>query len=133
MKKPAHAEQQQEEEEAEEEKQITRSCCVDVELMERELGCHVNKQEFVIYSNQFEVRRVDKELVKHAKLVADVRQKVAPNMSLAKTATENALYMIGNNRPWDMQYALLQQWSEEMAARLRTLCRDVGSLLAREK
>ena len=61
MKKLANAEQEEEEEE--EEKQRTRSCCVDVELMERELGCHVNKQEFVIYSNQFEVRRVDKELV----------------------------------------------------------------------
>ena len=60
MKKPANAEQQQEEEEdddddeEEEATQITRSCCVDVELMERELGCHVNKQEFVIYSNKFE-------------------------------------------------------------------------------
>ena len=65
--------------------------------------------------------------------MADVRQKVAPNMSLAKTATENALYMIGNNRPWDMPDALLQQWSQDMAARLRTLRRDAGSLLARKK
>ena len=65
--------------------------------------------------------------------MADVRQKVAPNMSLAKTATENALYMSGKNRPWDMPDALLQQWSQEMAARLRTLCRDAGSLLARKK
>ena len=66
-------------------------------------------------------------------MVVHVRKKVAPNMSLAPKATENALYMIGKNRDWNMQETLLRQWSEEMAARLRTLCRDAGSLFARKK
>ena len=132
MKKPATAEEEEEEEQ--EDKQKLRACCVDVELMERELDCHVDKQEFVIYNNKFEVRRPDNQLIKqHAKLIAHVRNKVAPNLSLAQKPTENALYLIGRNREWDLPDALLQRWSEEMAARLRTLCRDAGSLLARKK
>ena len=58
MKKATSAE---EEEEADAK---SRPCCVDVELMERELDCVIDKQEFIIYSNRFEVRRIDKELVK---------------------------------------------------------------------
>ena len=59
MKKAASAEEEEEEADAK-----SRPCCVDDQLMERELDCVIDKQEFIIYSNRFEVRRIDKELVK---------------------------------------------------------------------
>ena len=67
MKKAASAEEEEEDDDEEEEEADAKSrpCCVDVELMERELDCVIDKQEFIIYSNRFEVRRIDKELVKN--------------------------------------------------------------------